>query len=52
MGLHATGTGITTTIPSGRIDNENPISVTSEQWYCSELKATVMTKHDDLWRAN
>lgn len=48
-GVHATGTRITTTIPSGKMGNDKPISVTSEQWYSSELKATVMTKHDDPW---
>ena len=46
-GLHATGTRMTTTIPSGKMGNDKPINVTSERWYSSELKATVMTKHDD-----
>lgn len=48
-GIHATGTRMITTIPSGKMGNDKPISVTSEQWYSSELKATVMTKHDDPW---
>ena len=48
-GLPATGTRVTTTIPSGKMGNDKPISVTSEQWYSSELKATVMTKHNDPW---
>jgi hypothetical protein len=48
-GIHATGTRITTTIPSGKMGNDKPISVSSEQWYSSELRATVMTKHDDPW---
>ncbi len=48
-GIHASGTRITTTIPSGKMGNDKPISVTSEQWYSSELKATVMTKHNDPW---
>jgi hypothetical protein len=48
-GVHATGTRITTTIPSGSMGNEQPILVTSETWYSPELKATVMTKHNEPW---
>lgn len=48
-GIHATGTRITTTIPAGRLGNEQPIRVTSERWYSPELKATVLTKHNDPW---
>jgi hypothetical protein len=48
-GIHATGTRITTTIPSGKMGNDKPIIVTSERWYSPDLKATVMTKHDDPW---
>ncbi len=48
-GVHATGTRITTTIAAGSMGNEQPILVTSENWYSSELKATVMTKHNDPW---
>lgn len=48
-GIHATGTRMTTTIPSGKMGNEQPISVTSERWYSPELKVTVMTKHTDPW---
>ena len=48
-GIHATGTRITTTIPAGKMGNEQPIHVTSERWYSPELRATVMTKHDDPW---
>jgi hypothetical protein len=48
-GIHATGTRMTTTIPSGKMGNEKPIVVTSERWYSPELKATVMTKHNDPW---
>lgn len=48
-GIHATGTRITTTIPSGTMGNDKPIVVTSERWYSPDLKATVMTKHDDPW---
>lgn len=48
-GIHATGTRMTTTIPAGQMGNEQPMLVTSERWYSSELKATVMTKHTDPW---
>ena len=48
-GIRATGTRITTTIPAGKMGNEQPILVTSERWYSRELKATVMTKHSDPW---
>jgi hypothetical protein len=48
-GVHATGTRMTTTIPSGSMGNEQPILITSETWYSPELKATVMTKHNEPW---
>jgi len=48
-GIHATGTQMVTTIPSEKMGNEQPILVTSERWYSPELKATVMTKHEDPW---
>ena len=48
-GIHATGTRVTTTIPAGKMGNEQPMLVTSERWYSTDLKATVMTKHDDPW---
>ena len=48
-GIHATGTRVSTTIPAGKMGNEQPIIVTSERWYSPELKATIMTKHKDPW---
>jgi hypothetical protein len=48
-GIHATGTRVTTTIPSGKMGNDRPIVVTSERWYSPDLKATIMTKHSDPW---
>ncbi len=48
-GIHATGTRVTNTIPAGKMGNEKPIVVTSERWYSPELKATVVTKHEDPW---
>lgn len=48
-GIHVTGTRVTSTIPAGKMGNERPITVTSERWYSPELKATMVTKHDDPW---
>lgn len=48
-GIHATGIRMTTTIPAGKMGNEQPILVTSERWYSPELRATIMTKHSDPW---
>jgi hypothetical protein len=48
-GIHTVGTRMTTTIPAGKMGNEKPITVTSERWYSPELKATIMTKHNDPW---
>jgi hypothetical protein len=48
-GMEATGTRLTTTIPAGKMGNEEPINVVSENWYSPELKATIMTKHSDPW---
>ena len=48
-GVHATGTRITTTIPTGKMGNDKPIVVTSERWYSPDLKATVITNHNDPW---
>jgi len=46
-GIRATGTRMTTTIPTGQMGNEQPINIISERWYSSDLKATVMNKHSD-----
>jgi hypothetical protein len=48
-GIRATGTRITTTIPAGKMGNDQPINVVSERWFSSDLKATVMSKHEDPW---
>lgn len=48
-GIQATGTRMTTTIAAGKMGNDQPMVVTSERWYSPELKATVMTKHNDPW---
>lgn len=46
-GVQADGARTTTTIPAGRIGNEQPIVVTYERWYSSDLQAVVMTKQSD-----
>jgi hypothetical protein len=43
----AKGTRYTRTIPAGAIGNENPIVVTSEDWYSSELQMVVSSKRND-----
>jgi len=48
-GVRATGTKITTTIPAGKMGNEQPINIVSERWYSPDLQVTVMTKHSDPW---
>lgn len=48
-GVRARGTRMTTVIPAGKMDNEKPITVTSERWYSPELKVDVKTTHDDPW---
>jgi len=48
-GIRASGTRMTTTIPSGTMGNDKPIIVTSERWYSTDLSATVMMKHNDPW---
>jgi hypothetical protein len=48
-GLQATGTRTEHTIPAGRMGNEQPINVTSEQWVSEELGVTVSsTLHDPI----
>ena len=46
-GVTARGTRTTTVIPAGAIGNEQPITVTSEEWFSPDLKVLVMTKHAD-----
>jgi len=46
-GLEAEGTRSTITIPAGKIGNELPIRIISEQWYSPELQVTLLSKHSD-----
>ena len=48
-GLQVAGTRTEYTIPAGRMGNEQPINVTSEQWVSEELGVTVSsTVHDPI----
>jgi len=46
-GLEARGTKTVTTIPAGAIGNEQPIEITSEQWFSEELRMTVLSTRED-----
>ena len=37
----------TNTIPAGAIGNEQPITVTSEEWRSADLQVLVLTRHND-----
>ncbi len=46
-GVQAEGTRVTHTIPAGAIGNANPIVITNERWYSTELQTVVMIKRSD-----
>jgi hypothetical protein len=46
-GVQAEGSRTTTTIPAGRIGNEQPIEIVFERWYSPDIQAVVMTRHSD-----
>jgi hypothetical protein len=46
-GVAVEGRKTTTVIPAGQIGNEQPITITSEQWRSPELNLLVMTRHND-----
>jgi hypothetical protein len=46
-GVMATGWKTVTTIPVGRIGNDRPIEITSEQWESPELRVVVLMRHRD-----
>jgi hypothetical protein len=49
LGLTATGTRVEYTLPAGQIGNEQPITVTSEEWTSNELGVTLSrTQHDPM----
>ena len=46
-GVAVEGRKTTTVIPAGQVGNEQPITITSEQWRSPELNLLVMTRHSD-----
>jgi hypothetical protein len=46
-GVAVEGRKTTTVIPAGQVGNEQPITVTSEEWRSPELGLLVLTKHTD-----
>lgn len=46
-GIAVEGRKNTTVIPAGQIGNEQPITITSEEWRSAELNLLVLTKHSD-----
>ena len=46
-GLSVEGRKTTTVIPAGQIGNEQPITITSEEWRSPDLNVLVMTRHAD-----
>ena len=41
------GTRTTHTVPAGAMGNQNPIQVTSEQWYSSQLQLNLLVKNNN-----
>ncbi len=46
-GLAVEGHKTSETIPAGKIGNDLPITITSEEWTSTDLKVLVLTKHND-----
>jgi hypothetical protein len=46
-GLQVEGRKTTTVIPAGQIGNDQPITITSEQWRSPDLNVLVLTRHAD-----
>lgn len=47
LGLPATGTRVTRTIPAGQIGNAKPIVVTTERWMSTDLQIPLSMTHTD-----
>lgn len=47
LGLQATGTRVTRTIPAGEIGNAKPITVTTERWVSTDLQIPLTMTHSD-----
>jgi hypothetical protein len=46
-GIEAEGTRSTTTIPTGQIGNELPLTIVSERWFSPDLKVLVLSRQTD-----
>ena len=46
-GINVDGRKTTTTIPAGKVGNEQPLTITSEEWRSPELNVLVLTRHSD-----
>jgi hypothetical protein len=46
-GIAVEGRKTTATIPAGKVGNEQPIAITSEEWSSPDLQILVLTKHAD-----
>jgi len=52
LGLPATGTRVTRTIPAGQIGNTKAISVVTERWVSIDLQIPLSTTHTDPMMGN
>ena len=52
LGLSATGTRVTRTIPAGQIGNAKAISVVTERWVSTDLQIPMSTTHTDPMMGN
>jgi hypothetical protein len=46
-GVNVDGRKTTTTIPAGKVGNEQPLTISSEEWRSPELNVLVLTRHSD-----
>jgi hypothetical protein len=46
-GINVDGRKTTTTIPAGKVGNEQPLTIVSEEWRSPELNVLVLTRHSD-----
>ncbi len=46
-GVNVDGRKTTTTIPAGKVGNEQPLTIVSEEWRSPELNVLVLTRHSD-----
>jgi hypothetical protein len=46
-GVNVDGRKTTTTIPPGKVGNEQQLTITSEEWRSPELGILVLTRHSD-----